>query len=206
MLFRAIGGYCVAVLLVVAQPALAAPLKICTFKVDATPPLDSPLCDGAVPPGQGDRRSAHDPRRRAARQRRADRLVRSTGSASATAATTRFARRWPPRPARRSIAWPSTRCISTMPRAAISRPTSCSPRRAWPRDVPRRVCSTTIDRPRGRSGEESLAKPSRNASGHRRGRVEKSPRIAACSAPMAKSNSCVTSLTIDKKPGPRPRA
>ncbi|HEY1603185.1 MAG TPA: hypothetical protein VGG64_26510, partial [Pirellulales bacterium] len=40
--------------LALAMPAAAAdpvaPLKIATFRVDATPPLGSPLCDGAVPP------------------------------------------------------------------------------------------------------------------------------------------------------------
>ncbi|HEX4132529.1 MAG TPA: prenyltransferase/squalene oxidase repeat-containing protein [Pirellulales bacterium] len=39
-------------LLVVACPALAAPLRIATFEVDATPPLGSPLCDGLVPPAE----------------------------------------------------------------------------------------------------------------------------------------------------------
>jgi hypothetical protein len=32
--------------------ALAKPLAICTFQVDATPPLGSPLCDAAVPPAK----------------------------------------------------------------------------------------------------------------------------------------------------------
>src|SRR5690349_14066276 len=32
--------------------AHAAPLSICTFQSDATPPLGSPLCDGAVPPAK----------------------------------------------------------------------------------------------------------------------------------------------------------
>jgi hypothetical protein len=35
------------------QHALAVELKIATFKVDATPPIGSPLCDGLVPPATG---------------------------------------------------------------------------------------------------------------------------------------------------------
>src|SRR5262249_16734648 len=48
---------CVAALLFLAAaqlatPLLAAPLAVCTFQIDATPPLGSPLCDAAVPPAR----------------------------------------------------------------------------------------------------------------------------------------------------------
>ena len=52
----------------------------------------------------------------------------SIGWASATAATTPFAKRWPKPPARRSIASPCTRCINTTRRRATSTPRPCWPR------------------------------------------------------------------------------
>jgi len=41
-----------ACLLLFSSSAWAAPLTLCTFKIDVTPPLGSPLCEGAVEPAQ----------------------------------------------------------------------------------------------------------------------------------------------------------
>jgi hypothetical protein len=45
-------GLAVLTYLLIAAPLFAKPPALCTFKVDVTPPIGSPLCDGAVPPAK----------------------------------------------------------------------------------------------------------------------------------------------------------
>ena len=103
------------------------PLKVGVFAVDASPPIGSPM---AYDPTKGVVHPLELPGRRPDRRGRADRALRG-----------RLDRDRQRRPGRvpqgagrggrhdRGAGRASTRCTSTTPRTATSRPTACSPRR-----------------------------------------------------------------------------